>query len=77
MTVTATVTTVAPGTGTPTGTITLAITGRTPQTVTLVNGRASAVFNPLPKGTHLVTANYNGDVSFAASSGTTTQTVNN
>ncbi|MFJ9469872.1 Ig-like domain repeat protein [Streptomyces caniferus] len=77
VTVTATVTAVAPGTGTPTGTITLAIAGRTPQTVTLVNGRASAQFNPLPKGTHLVTGNYNGDVRFAPSSGTTTQVVNN
>ncbi|MFK0261389.1 Ig-like domain repeat protein [Streptomyces angustmyceticus] len=77
VTVTATVTTVAPGTGTPTGTITLAIAGRTPQTVPLVNGRASAVFNPLPKGTHLVTANYNGEVNFAPSSGTTAQVVNN
>ncbi|GAA2301601.1 Ig-like domain-containing protein [Streptomyces caniferus] len=45
--------------------------------MTLVNGRASAQFNPLPKGTHLVTGNYNGDVSYAPSSGTTTQVVNN
>ncbi|MFF4284315.1 Ig-like domain repeat protein [Streptomyces sp. NPDC001633] len=75
VTVTATVTAVSPGTGTPTGTVTLAITGRTPQTVSLVNGRASVQFNPLPKGTHLITGNYNGDVSFAPSSGSTTQTV--
>ncbi|MBL1093229.1 Ig-like domain repeat protein [Streptomyces sp. 9-7] len=75
VTVTATVTAVSPGTGTPTGTVTLAITGRTPQTVSLVNGRATAQFNPLPKGTHLITGNYNGDVSFAPSSGSTTQTV--
>ncbi|BDM74734.1 hypothetical protein HEK616_82210 (plasmid) [Streptomyces nigrescens] len=77
VTVTATVTAVSPGTGTPTGTVALAITGRTPQVVTLVNGRASAQFNPLPKGTHLVTGNYNGDVSFAPSSGSTLQTVTN
>ncbi|MFF8785205.1 Ig-like domain repeat protein [Streptomyces sp. NPDC015125] len=77
VTVTATVTTVAPGTGTPTGSITLAIAGRTPQTVPLVDGRASAVFNPLPKGTHLVTGNYNGEVSYAPSSGTTIQVVTN
>ncbi|MFG2533013.1 Ig-like domain repeat protein [Streptomyces sp. NPDC048516] len=76
VTVTATVTAVAPGTGTPTGTVTLAIAGRTPQTVTLVNGRASAEFTPLPKGTHLVTGNYNGDVGYAPSSGTTSQVVN-
>ncbi|GFE12052.1 hypothetical protein Sgleb_00990 [Streptomyces glebosus] len=76
VTVTATVVPVAPGTGTPTGTVTLAITGRSPQAVPLVNGTASASFNPLPRGTHLVTGNYNGDVSFAPSSGTTLQTVN-
>ncbi|MER6841931.1 Ig-like domain repeat protein [Streptomyces platensis] len=76
VTVTATVVPVAPATGTPTGTVTLAIPGRTPQTVPLVNGTASASFNPLTKGTHLVTGNYNGDVSFAPSSGTTIQTVN-
>ncbi|MFE9007180.1 Ig-like domain repeat protein [Streptomyces sp. NPDC007875] len=76
VTVTATVSPVAPGTGTPTGTVTLAITDRTPQVVTLVNGTASATFNPLQKGTHTVTANYNGNVNYATSSATTTQTVN-
>ncbi|WP_435603597.1 Ig-like domain repeat protein [Streptomyces sp. bgisy130] len=76
VTVTATVVPVAPATGTPTGTVTLAITGRSPLTVPLVGGTASASFNPLQKGTHLVTGNYNGDVSFAPSSGTTVQTVN-
>ncbi|MYT11131.1 Ig-like domain (group 3) [Streptomyces sp. SceaMP-e96] len=75
VTVTATVVPVAPGTGTPTGTVTLAITGRTPQTVPLVGGTASVSFNPLQKGTHLVTGNYNSDVGFAPSAGTTVQTV--
>ncbi|MCQ8187932.1 Ig-like domain repeat protein [Streptomyces rugosispiralis] len=76
VTVTATVSPVAPGTGTPTGTVTLAITDRTPVVVTLVNGTASATFNPLQKGTHTVTANYNGDINFASSSAAITQTVN-
>ncbi|MEE4589550.1 Ig-like domain repeat protein [Streptomyces antimycoticus] len=44
--------------------------------VTLVKGTASPTFNPLQKGTHTVTANYNGDVNYATSSATTTQTVN-
>ncbi|MEU5731602.1 Ig-like domain repeat protein [Streptomyces antimycoticus] len=44
--------------------------------MTLVKGTASATFNPLQKGTHTVTANYNGDVNYATSSATTTQTVN-
>jgi hypothetical protein len=76
ITVTATVVPVAPGTGTPTGTVTRAITGRSPLAVPLVGGTASTSFNPLPKGSHLVTGNYNGDVSFAPSAGTTVQTVN-
>ncbi|WP_435242247.1 Ig-like domain repeat protein [Streptomyces cucumeris] len=77
VTLTATVATVLPGTGTPTGTVTLAIPGRTPQTVTLVNGVASGTFNPLPKGTYTVTANYNGSVNQAASAGSATLLVTN
>ncbi|MEU8828343.1 Ig-like domain repeat protein [Streptomyces sp. NPDC048636] len=77
VTLTATVATVLPGTGTPTGTVTLAIPGRTPQTVTLVNGVASGEFNPLPKGTYTVTANYNGSVNHAASAGSTSLMVVN
>ncbi|WP_285440574.1 Ig-like domain repeat protein [Streptomyces lydicamycinicus] len=42
----------------------------------LVGGTASTSFNPLSKGSHVVTGNYNGDVSFAPSTGTTVQTVN-
>ncbi|MFI1304089.1 Ig-like domain repeat protein [Streptomyces sioyaensis] len=75
VTVTATVAPVAPGAGSPTGTVTIAITGRTPQTVPLVGGTATTSFNPLPKGSHTVTAQYNGDVGFAASTGSTVQTV--
>ncbi|MET7802277.1 Ig-like domain-containing protein [Streptomyces decoyicus] len=75
VTVTATVAPVAPGAGTPTGTVTLAVTGRTPQTVALTNGTATATFSPLPKGTHSVTANYNGDVGFTSSTGTAVHTV--
>ncbi|WP_432047399.1 Ig-like domain repeat protein [Streptomyces asiaticus] len=76
VTVTATVVAVAPGAGTPTGTVTLAITDRTPQIVPLVGGTATATFNPLQKGAHTVTANYNGDVNYATSSASITQTVN-
>ncbi|MGF6947448.1 hypothetical protein BKA18_007301 [Streptomyces auratus] len=32
-------------------------------------------FNPLSKGSHVVTAQYNGDVGFAASTGSTVQSV--
>ncbi|WP_162001748.1 Ig-like domain repeat protein [Streptomyces violaceusniger] len=44
--------------------------------MTLVNGTASATFNPLQKGPHTVTASFNGDVNYAASSASITQTVN-
>ncbi|MFF7232572.1 Ig-like domain repeat protein [Streptomyces sioyaensis] len=75
VTVTATVAPVAPGAGVPTGTVTVAITGRTPQTVPLVGGTATTSFNPLSKGSHVITAQYNGGVSFAASTGSTVQSV--
>ncbi|GAB7035891.1 hypothetical protein AB0G35_29310 [Streptomyces sp. NPDC021749] len=46
-------------------------------THSLVNGRASAQFNPLSKGTHVITGNYNGDIGFAPSSGSTRRMVTN
>ncbi|MFI9080732.1 Ig-like domain repeat protein [Streptomyces sioyaensis] len=41
----------------------------------LVGGTATTSFNPLSKGSHVVAAQYNGDVSFAASTGSTVQSV--
>lgn len=75
ITVTATVVPVAPATGTPTGTVTLAIPGRTPRPCLSSTARPVRRSTPT-EGAHLVTGNYNGDVSFAPSSGTTLQTVN-
>jgi hypothetical protein len=74
---TATVTPVAPGAGTPTGTATLHIDGATVgDPVSLVDG--VAVFPPvstLPAGAHTVTVSYSGDDEFGGSSGSLTQNV--
>ncbi|WP_344266988.1 Ig-like domain-containing protein, partial [Streptomyces sodiiphilus] len=74
---TAVVTPVAPGAGTPTGTVTFTFTGGGPTlTATLdTTGTATAVTDALPPGLFTVTATYGGDAGFAASSGTTTHTV--
>ena len=72
----ATVTAVAPGTGTPTGTVTfkdgITILG----TVTLAGGVASISKSTLTVGSHSITASYAGAVSYNASTSTLTQAVN-
>ncbi|MEV7866135.1 Ig-like domain repeat protein, partial [Streptomyces sp. NPDC088124] len=71
----ATVTAVAPGSGTPTGTITLTGPGGLNQTVPLdTNGTACVTTSTLTSGT--ITALYNGDTCFTSSTGTTPVTVN-
>jgi len=67
----------APGSGTPTGTITF-FDGATPLgTVNLAGGNASLVTSALPAGSHSITATYNGDSNFATStSAATAQQVN-
>jgi large repetitive protein len=67
VTVTATVTPIAPGSGTVTGTVTFTVDG-TPQTpVTLVSGSASLSPATLGAGAHTITAVYSGDGEFTAS----------
>jgi hypothetical protein len=75
VTVTAQVAPVPPTTGTPTGTVTLLLGDRNPQTVTLVNGVATTTFNPINRGTYAVTAGYNGDLTYQASVGLNTHVV--
>src|SRR5439155_552485 len=79
VTFTATVAAVAPGAGTPSGTVTFTIDG-TPQTpVALSSGTATLSTSSLSVGTHTVTAAYNGDSNFNTSNSTAsplTQTVN-
>ncbi|KOG46300.1 hypothetical protein ADK74_12590 [Streptomyces decoyicus] len=78
VTLRATVTPVAPGAGTPTGTVTFTITGGDTVTVSLDAGGTAVFTNraPLAAGSHSVTAVYSGDANFTTSTDTDTQTVN-
>jgi hypothetical protein len=68
---TATVTAVAPGAGTPTGTITFMDGSTVLGTVTLVNGQATFTTSTLSKGKHSISAVYSGDVDFVTSAAAT------
>jgi hypothetical protein len=73
-TLTATVTAVAPGAGTPSGTITFFI-GGIPQTpVAVVGGVATLITSTQPVGVRTVRAAYNGDASFTNSTSPTINT---
>lgn len=69
VTVSAQVTSVAPGTGTPTGDIIFTIDGVAQPAVSLSSGTVSITRTNLDVGTHTVTARYLGDDNFASSSG--------
>ena len=74
---TARVAAVAPGTGTPTGTVTFFDGSTTLSTVTLTAGAATYTTTKLVTGQHAITAFYNGNSTFAIStSAALTQTVN-
>lgn len=76
VTFTATVSTVAPGAGTPTGTIEFDDNGAGLGTVALdAAGQASITTSGLAVGVHTITAAYDGDGSHAPSSGSVSQTV--
>ncbi|MFG2194198.1 Ig-like domain repeat protein [Streptomyces sp. NPDC048639] len=74
--ITATVTPNAPGSGTPTGTVTFVVDAGAPQTVALSGGSASITVSGLSVGSHNISATYSGDASFTGSSDTDTHTVN-
>ena len=78
VTFTAVVTATAPGTGTPTGSVTFVdtTTGTTLGSANLSSGTATLPVSSLTVGTHNIQANYAGDTNFAAGSGSTTQLVN-
>ena len=77
VTLSSTVSAVAPATGVPTGTVTFRDGATSLGVVTLVNGSASLSISTLAAGSHSLTAVYSGDASFAAStSATVTQIVN-
>ena len=77
VTFTATVTAVAPGSGTPTGSITFLDGSTTLGTATLSGGKATFKTTALAAGPHTITVSYSGDGNFVTStSGPLTQTVN-
>ncbi|MDW8326681.1 MAG: Ig-like domain repeat protein [Anaerolineales bacterium] len=78
VTFTATVTAQAPGSGTPTGTVTFFVDGSPVVTPTLnAAGQATFITSTLPVGPHNLTATYNGSANYNASSSLTlTQQVN-
>jgi ELWxxDGT repeat protein len=75
---TATVSAMAPGSGTAAGAVDFKEGGTdlTPGGVTLSGGRATFTSSNLTVGTHTITATYSGDGNFTASSGSHTQVVN-
>ncbi|MEU4906217.1 Ig-like domain-containing protein [Streptomyces sp. NPDC022067] len=76
VTLCAQVTTVAPGTCAPTGTVTFAIAGGPTLTGTLnASGQACVTTSAIPVGTHAVTATYAGNTGVAGSSASGTITV--
>ncbi|MFI0778163.1 beta strand repeat-containing protein [Streptomyces sp. NPDC021212] len=76
VTLCAQVATVAPGTCTPTGTVTFVVAGGPTLTGTLnASGQACVTTSAIPVGTHTVTATYGGNTNVAGSTGTGTVTV--
>ena len=67
LTISATVTTVPPGSGTPTGTVTFTVDGVEQPPVDLVDGVATLRLTGLSIGTHTITASYSGDGTHATS----------
>ena len=61
----------APGTGMPSGTITIKDGTTVLGTATIVNGVAVFKTAKLSKGKHNLTADFSGDISFSASTSTT------
>ena len=77
VTLSAAVSPVAPGTGTPTGSVTFKDGGTTLGTVTLSGGNANLVISNFALGVHSLTAVYGGSSNYATSTSTTVaQTVN-
>jgi hypothetical protein len=72
VTFTATVSAVAPGTGTPTGTVTFLDGGSPIGTGTLSGGLATFTISALAVGSHIITTSYGGDGNFNGSTGSLT-----
>jgi hypothetical protein len=78
VTFTATVSVVAPGAGTPTGSVTFYDNGTSLSSGTLSGSVATCVTNALTVGMHIITATYSGSFNFtsSASSGLTFTVIN-
>src|SRR5262249_13019947 len=77
VTFTATVSAIAPATGTPTGIVKFLDGASTLSTVSLSSGKATYATSSLAAGNHTITVSYSGDPNFAGSTSTAiTQTVN-
>ncbi|MGW5699014.1 Ig-like domain repeat protein, partial [Streptomyces asiaticus] len=79
VTVTATIAAVAPGAGTPTGTVSFDFGDGTGAVTAPVTGGVATIAHAYPiafDGSYSITAKYSGDADFTASTGTATQTVN-
>jgi len=76
VTLTATESVVAPGSGTPTGTVDFydTTTGTDLGSASVINGVASLTAGPFIVGSHVITATYGGDSNFLSSSGTASLT---
>ena len=71
----ATVKAVAPGTGTPTGTVTFREGETVLATVPLASGAAKYFFKPLPPGSHEIVATFGGAANYEPSEGSITQVI--
>jgi VCBS repeat-containing protein len=76
VTFTATISAVAPGAGSPTGSVTFSEGATSLGSASLVNGQASFTTSTLAVGSHSIAASYGGDGNFNSSSSTMSQTVN-
>jgi hypothetical protein len=77
VTFTTTISVVAPGTGTPTGTVTFKDGTTTLATATLSGGSATYTTSSLSVGTHKITVVYSGDSNFVGSTSPTLKQVVN
>lgn len=76
LTFTSVVTAVAPGSGTPTGTVQFAVNGDPlGSPVTLTGGQANSPVANLPAGSYTITADYSGDANFGGGTDTIIQVV--
>jgi hypothetical protein len=65
----------ASGTGVPTGTVVITVDGASPTNATLSNGTATVTLTAITAGSHVFSAQYIGDRTYGAATGSTTAAV--